>query len=46
MTPEEIQKTKETFIDYCHKYIQREGLEKLLDYLEKSDFFTAPRSAA
>ena len=46
MTPEEIQKTKETFIDYCHKYIQREGLEKLLDYLEKSDFFTAPSSAS
>ena len=46
MTPEEIQKMKETFIDYCHKYIQREGLEKLLDYLEKSDFFTAPSSAS
>lgn len=44
MKPLEIAKNKETFIQLCKKYIQREGLEKVLAYLEHSDFFTAPSS--
>ncbi len=35
---------KEQFIDVYKKNIQREGSEKLLAYLEQSDFFTAPAS--
>ena len=36
---------KERFIELYNKYIKREGADKLLDYLMKSDFFTAPASA-
>lgn len=47
MTPPEIQANKEEFLNTCHTHIQREGIDKLLDYLEqKTDFFTAPSSAA
>lgn len=37
---------KETFLDYYHTYIHREGADQLLDYLlsPASDFFTAPAS--
>lgn len=45
MTQEEILHNKETFIGYCQKYIHRDGLDRLLDFLEKSDFYTAPSSA-
>ena len=33
------------FLDLYGKYILREGADKLLDYLKKTDFFTAPASA-
>lgn len=47
MTPLEIQNNKETFIDLCHKNIQRDGINNLLLYLEeKSDFYTAPSSTS
>ena len=36
---------KERFIEIYNTYIKREGADKLLDYLLKSDFFTAPASA-
>ena len=36
---------KERFIELYTTYIKREGADKLLDYLMKSDFFTAPASA-
>ena len=36
---------KERFIDIYNKYIKREGADKLLDFLQKSDFFEAPASA-
>lgn len=36
---------KERFIEIYNTYIKREGADKLLDYLMKSDFFTAPASA-
>ncbi len=36
---------KERFIDVYKTHIHREGADKLLEFLEKSDFFTAPASA-
>ena len=36
--------TKERFIKICREEIHRDGINELLDYLEKSDFFTAPAS--
>lgn len=36
---------KERFIEIYNKYIKREGADKLLDFLQKSDFFEAPASA-
>ena len=44
MTPLEIQHHKELYMDYCRQYIHREGLEKLLNYLEHTDSFEAPSS--
>ena len=35
---------KEKFISICKSEIRREGIEPLLDWLEQSDFFTAPAS--
>ena len=35
---------KERFLEICHKEIKRDGLDKVLDWLEKSDFFEAPAS--
>ena len=35
---------KERFLDICHTHIKREGLDKVLDWLEKSDFYEAPAS--
>ena len=35
---------KEIFIGIVKKYIKRDGVDKLLAYLEKSDFYTAPAS--
>ena len=36
---------KERFLEIYNKYIKREGADKLLDFLQKSDFFEAPASA-
>ena len=36
---------KERFIEIYNQNIKREGADKLLDYLCRSDFFTAPASA-
>ena len=36
---------KERFLEIYNTHIKREGADKLLDYLMKSDFFTAPASA-
>ena len=44
MTDLEIQANKDKFISICHENIKRDGLDKLLAYLEKTDFFTAPSS--
>lgn len=35
---------KERFIQICNENIKREGLDKLLQWLNKSDFFLAPAS--
>lgn len=35
---------KGKFIDICKNHIGRDGADKLLEWLEKSDFFTAPAS--
>ena len=35
---------RERFIEIFNDKIQREGADKLLEFLEKSDFFTAPAS--
>lgn len=39
-----IEEQKQTFLELCRKNIQRDGLEDLLSWLQKSDFFTAPAS--
>ncbi|MBQ8289251.1 MAG: hydrolase [Clostridia bacterium] len=36
---------KQRFLEIYNSKIKREGADKLLDYLMKSDFFTAPASA-
>ncbi len=47
MTAEEIATNKELFIDCCHSHIRRDGIDTLLEYLEKqTDFYTAPSSTA
>lgn len=40
----DIQKNKEQFLEICKENIHREGLDKLLAWLERSDFYTAPAS--
>ena len=38
MSIQEIQNNKEAYTALCRQYIKRDGLEKLLDYLEKTDY--------
>lgn len=44
MNQQQIEKNKETFQSLCRKYITREGLDSLLEYLDTTDFYTAPCS--
>lgn len=44
MNAEIIQQNKLNFISLCNQHIKRPGIDELLDYLEKSDFYTAPSS--
>ncbi len=37
-------KYKEEFVEIYNKYITRRGADKLLEWIEKTDFFTAPAS--
>ena len=39
-----IENNKETFLKILRENVKRDGVEKLIDYLQKSDFFTAPAS--
>lgn len=41
----DIEQGKQQFVELFNKYITRNGAKELLDYLLKSDFFTAPASA-
>lgn len=44
MTPINLAANKETFQFLARKYIKREGLEKVLAWLDSTDFYTAPAS--
>lgn len=46
MNAQQIEKNKERFVAYCREYIHRDGLDALLSYLEKTDFYIAPSSAS
>ena len=40
----DIERQKEEFYDIFYEFVERDGAEELLNYLEKTDFFTAPAS--
>ena len=40
----DFEKQKKEFLTICRENIHREGLEDLLNWLQRSDFFTAPAS--
>ncbi len=44
LTEQQIQENKQQFIEIFKSKISRDGADRLLDYLNKSDFFTAPAS--
>lgn len=46
MDDKTIQENKQLFITTCEENIHREGLPRLLAYLEKTDFYEAPSSAS
>lgn len=46
MEQKERTANKELFQELCHKYIKREGLDRILAYLDKTDFYDAPSSAS
>lgn len=41
----DTQKNKERFLQICHDVIKRPGMDKLLAWLERSDFYVAPASS-
>ncbi len=41
---ENVEETKAEFLEIFYENIEREGAEELLEYLEKTDFFSAPAS--
>lgn len=43
--PIEIENQRDLFLATCREHIHRDGLEDLLGWLQKSDFFTAPASS-
>lgn len=40
----DLAKNKEEFIELAKKYIKRDGIDKVLNWLESTDFYTAPAS--
>lgn len=38
----DLAKNKDTFIGLVRKYVKRDGVEKLLDWLDRTDFYVAP----
>lgn len=45
LTNDQIVKNRQLFIQLCKENIHRDGLDKLLDRLQESDFFIAPCSS-
>ena len=41
----DIEKIKQEYLEIFYDNIERDGAEEILNYLEKSDFFTAPASS-
>jgi hypothetical protein len=41
----DYEKNKKRYIDICKSNIHRDGIEKLLDWLDRSDFYNAPASS-
>lgn len=41
----DLEQTKQEFLDIFYDNVERDGAEELLNYLEKTDFFTAPASS-
>ena len=39
-----LAKNKDEFLELTRKYVKRDGIEKVLAWLESTDFFTAPAS--
>ena len=39
-----VEENKQKFLEIYKKYVHREGADKLLDWLESTDYFTAPAS--
>lgn len=44
LVKEEWETRRETFINLCNIYIKRKGIKEMLDYLDRTDFYTAPCS--
>jgi len=44
LTNEELQIKKDIFLDIFRQNVKREGAERILDYLESTDFYYAPAS--
>ncbi len=44
MTNEELKIKKDIFIEIFKENVKREGADRILDYLQNTDFFTAPAS--
>jgi hypothetical protein len=45
MDKEKQEANKQRYIALCRQYIQRDGLDDVLAYLEKGDFYSAPSSS-
>ncbi len=45
MTEQQMAANKQRFMELCNEHIHRDGLDKVLAYLEKSDFYIAPSSS-
>lgn len=46
MKAQDIEQNKQLFQKLCREHIHRDGLEKVLSYLNQTDFYTAPSSTA
>ena len=44
LTKDQIEQNKNEFIKILRENVKREGIEELLNYLNKTDFFSCPAS--